>query len=135
MGRVVTFDSGHSRRDRDGARARGAGLFYRHVRDLTGFVRLYVPAGDVDDVVSETFLIALRRIADVPANRERSWLFSVAHNVVRNRWRAARRYEVFMYVFLAARPSISVPINSSRLPIEEVDEDVAPRQNCESRWR
>lgn len=43
-----------------------------------------------DDVVSETFLVAWRRLADVPGAPPGPlpWLLRVAHNVIRDRYRA-----------------------------------------------
>lgn len=44
-----------------------------------------------DDVVSETFAIALRRADAVPVGRERVWLIGVADNVLRNLQRKEQR--------------------------------------------
>ncbi len=47
---------------------------------------------DAADVVAETFLVAWRRIADVPAGADtRLWLFGVARRVVANHRRGERR--------------------------------------------
>src|SRR3954449_10997005 len=43
-----------------------------------------------DDIVSETFLVAWRRIDEVPAD-ERPWLFGVARNTRLNLQRSSRR--------------------------------------------
>ena len=50
----------------------------------------HVDPHNAQEVVSETFLIAWRRIADVPGD-PLPWLLVVARNVVRNQRRAARR--------------------------------------------
>lgn len=69
-------------------------------------VRRYVWRRDpdlVDDVVAETFLIAWRRLDDVPENAA-PWLIGVARNVRRNTHRSARRQEA-----VSARLADAVP--------------------------
>ena len=46
---------------------------------------------DADDVVAETFAIAWRRLADLPARRELPWLYGVARRVLANQRRTAGR--------------------------------------------
>src|ERR1700710_246598 len=47
---------------------------------------------DAGDVVAKTFLVAWRRLDEVPADaRARLWLFGVARRVIANRHRAERR--------------------------------------------
>lgn len=43
------------------------------------------------DVVADAFLVAWRRIRDIPAGNGRAWLFGVARNVLATQHRAARR--------------------------------------------
>jgi RNA polymerase sigma-70 factor (ECF subfamily) len=43
------------------------------------------------DVVADTFLVAWRRIRDVPRDQGRVWLFGVARKVLANQYRAERR--------------------------------------------
>ena len=51
-----------------------------------------LPTSDANDAVAEAFLVVWRRIDDVPDGDEASlWLYGIAHNVVRNVDRAARR--------------------------------------------
>ena len=61
-----------------------------------GAVRRYVyhrggNDGLADDVVAETFLVAWRRLDDVPRDDPVPWLFVVARNVWRNERRGSRR--------------------------------------------
>lgn len=82
----------HDRRDR----RRLEELFLAHHADLLGYAvrRLDQPA-DAADVLAEVFLVAWRRIDEVPAGGEaRLWLFGVARHVVANirrgEWRRQR---------------------------------------------
>ncbi|GIF76992.1 RNA polymerase sigma factor [Asanoa siamensis] len=43
------------------------------------------------DVVAETFLVAWRRINEIPSDQARLWLFGVARRVLANHRRSARR--------------------------------------------
>lgn len=57
-------------------------------------LRLGVDPGEVDDVVQETFLIALRRLdefTDEGAALPSTWLFTILRNVLRNHARGQRR--------------------------------------------
>jgi RNA polymerase sigma-70 factor, ECF subfamily len=69
-------------------------------------IRRYVWRRDpelVDDVVAETFLVAWRRVDDIPENAA-AWLIGVARNVRRNTRRSARRQEA-----VSARLADAVP--------------------------
>jgi RNA polymerase sigma factor (sigma-70 family) len=58
---------------------------------LTAHVRRRFPYRDPREIVDEVFVVAWRRIDDIPAGREVPWLCGVAANVVRNRARSERR--------------------------------------------
>lgn len=68
-------------------------LFRAHSRPLLAYaLRRVERAEDAADVVSETMLVAWRRLADVPGGEEtRPWLFGVARHVLSNHHRSARR--------------------------------------------
>ena len=53
--------------------------------------RLGVPMSDVDDAVQKVFLIAARRLNEVPNGRERGFLFATSMRVASNERRAERR--------------------------------------------
>src|SRR4051794_41078752 len=59
-----------------------------------------------DDIVAETFLVAWRRIDEVPDD-ERAWLFGVARHVRLNLERSARRQQA-LSVRLAEQPDFSI---------------------------
>lgn len=79
---------------------RFAALFDSTYQALLGYaVRRVADPEDAADVVAEAYLVAWRRLDDVPAGAEaRPWLFGVARNVLANYYRGERRRTV-----LAAR--------------------------------
>ncbi|MFG1961107.1 RNA polymerase sigma factor [Nonomuraea sp. NPDC049028] len=46
-----------------------------------------------EEVVSETFLVAWRRLDDIPEQAQLQWLFRVARNILRDNFRQAARRE------------------------------------------
>ncbi|HEY8548087.1 MAG TPA: sigma-70 family RNA polymerase sigma factor [Acidimicrobiales bacterium] len=76
-----------------------------------------VPPGRADDVVAETFLVAWRRLADVPADDPLPWLLAVARNAARNELRGRRRYEG-----LLGRVPVALPTPP---PADPPDHDLA----------
>jgi RNA polymerase sigma factor (sigma-70 family) len=67
------------------------GLHERHFEAIRRYAFRRAPAL-ADDIVSETFLVAWRRIDDVPDD-ERPWLFGVARNARLNLQRSLRRQQ------------------------------------------
>ena len=70
-----------------------AALYDEHFTALLGYaLRRVAVADDAADVVSETFLVAWRRLSDVPAGPEgRLWLYGVARRVLANQRRGEGR--------------------------------------------
>lgn len=89
---------GVERRDRGGRasdESAFSGAYHRHLAAVSAYVIRRCSGGDSGDIVSETFLIAWRRWAEVPAEPEtRPWLIGVARNLLSNenrrRWRQDR---------------------------------------------
>ena len=65
----------------DGERERFERIFRAHYLTVHAFARRRVAAEAVDDVVSETFAVAWRRLDDIPED-PLPWLLGVARNVV-----------------------------------------------------
>lgn len=65
-------------------------LYREHYGDVLRYARRRVGVQAADDVVAETFLVALRRPEAVP-NDSLPWLYGVARRVVSNRDRSQRR--------------------------------------------
>ncbi|MGV9372377.1 RNA polymerase sigma factor [Micromonospora tulbaghiae] len=68
-------------------------LFEAAYDDLLLFVERRAHLAVAEDVVAETFLIAWRRLDEVPKppGEARAWLFTVARNVLHNRQRSDQR--------------------------------------------
>lgn len=66
-------------------------LFTEQVAAVGRFVVRRVDSGAVEDVVSETFLIAWRRLEQIPIGTERYWLLATARWVISNHLRAVAR--------------------------------------------
>jgi len=79
--------------------ARFTALFDATYQALLGYaVRRVADPEDAADVVAETYLVAWRRLDDVPEGADaRPWLFGVARNVLANYYRAGRRRTVLAH--------------------------------------
>ena len=77
----------------DVSRRRFEVLFRAHYPAVRRFAYHRAITGvDADDLVSETFLVAWRRLDVVPEDDALPWLLAVAGNVLRNQARSRRRY-------------------------------------------
>ena len=78
---------------RELAEARFSDLYRDHARDLLGYaLRRSADPDDAADVVAETFLVAWRRLGEVPLDGgARPWLYGTARLVLANQGRGARR--------------------------------------------
>lgn len=111
-------------------------IYARHARPVLGYaLRRVDVAEDAADVVAETFLVALRRIADVPHEPDtRAWLFGVARRVLANSRRGDRRRgrlgERLRGDVAAAFPDhasfVATTLDTERLlePLGEVDREI-----------
>jgi RNA polymerase sigma factor (sigma-70 family) len=68
-------------------------IYQSHYSAVSAYARRRSPDGDVaQDVVSETFLVAWRRLADVPTGSDTlPWLYGVARRVIANQRRGNQR--------------------------------------------
>lgn len=84
-------------------------LFERHHPDVLAYFLRRLDGHEAEEATAEVFVVAWRRIDDVPSGAEtRPWLFGVAHNVLRNRQRAIRRASRLL-ARLAATPNEQAP--------------------------
>lgn len=77
--------------DAEGQRARLERVFTEHADAVRRYARLHIDDASADDVVAETFLVAWRRIDDIPT-AVLPWLLGVARNVVSNQHRGRARH-------------------------------------------
>jgi RNA polymerase sigma-70 factor, ECF subfamily len=84
--------------------ARFTRVYEEHLETVRRYVWRRDP-GLVDDVVAETFLVAWRRIEDIPEHAA-PWLIGVARNVRRNTRRSARRQEAVSTRLADAVPAL-----------------------------
>jgi RNA polymerase sigma factor (sigma-70 family) len=70
-------------------------LFAAHYSDVLGYALRRAPRAVAEDAVSETFLVAWRRIDDVPHDAA-PWLYGVARRMLANQRRSARRREALL---------------------------------------
>jgi RNA polymerase sigma-70 factor (ECF subfamily) len=67
-------------------------IYEKHHGDVLAYFLRRLDAHEAEEAAAEVFVVAWRRLVDIPAGAEaRLWLFGVAHNVLRNRRRAIRR--------------------------------------------
>lgn len=80
---------------REGAEVCFERLYVAHGRAVLAYaIRRSADAQDAADVVAETFLVAWRRLDEVPPGGEaRLWLYGVARRVLANQQRSERRRE------------------------------------------
>lgn len=104
-------------------RERFEALYWRHHRDLAAFIRRRIPLDAVEDVLAETFVVAWRRLRDIPGE-ERAWLFGVARNVIRNAYRAEARQRA-LHVRVAEETADRV---------ESFDDAIATRAELAQAW-
>lgn len=71
--------------------ARYRALFQRHHEKVYAFFRRRIDAETARDCTAETFVVAWRKVDEIPESGELRWLYVVARNVLRNTYRARRR--------------------------------------------
>lgn len=81
----------------DGASDRGATfrvLYQAHYAEIAAYARRRLDAEDAEDLVAETFLVAWRRLEDIPGgDLTRAWLYSVARRILSQGRRSRGRWE------------------------------------------
>jgi RNA polymerase sigma factor (sigma-70 family) len=71
-----------------------------------GYVRRHVERDTVEDVVAETFLVAWRRMDEVPDPDPLPWLLVVARNLIANHRRGAARRDIVHTELRALRDAV-----------------------------
>ena len=96
-------------------------IYERHVADVDRWVRRLVgPREDVEDIVHEVFLIAVRRRGSFRGDASiKTWLFRIAHNVVRGRRRCER---VRRWLFARHAEKLPEECVAMVTPLEEIEQ-------------
>jgi RNA polymerase sigma-70 factor (ECF subfamily) len=89
-------------------RARFEALYAAHNAAVRTYVRRRVDSQDADDVVADVFVIAWRRLRDVPED-PLPWLLGVARRVMANRWRGAARQAALRGRMISERSTLAPP--------------------------
>lgn len=93
-------------------------LYHRHYRFVLGYCGRRVPSSDVQDAVAETFLVAWRRLDEIPSGEaQRPWLYGVAYRVIGNKRRSHSRRQRLAERVAGIRPA----------PVESPDVQVVRR--------
>lgn len=106
-----------------------AQIFERHAPVIGGYIRRRIGLDAVDDVLSETFLVAFRKRAsfDMSADSARPWLFGIATRVMHRHRRAEERE----WRASASEPAVSVASHEersdARLDASTALRDLGPR--------
>ena len=93
-------------------------LYEDHVERVARYVARRTAASDVQDVVSDTFLVAWRRFDELPQDPV-PWLFVTARNVIGNRRRSSARHSALRDKLAAGPAWIDEPARSD---LSEVDQ-------------
>ncbi|MEV8391779.1 MULTISPECIES: RNA polymerase sigma factor [unclassified Streptomyces] len=81
-------------------------LYQRHYTDVEGYVRRRVHPSQVNDVVAEIFVVAWRRLDDLPGDGTLPWLYGVARRTLANTYRSDQRRGRLLEA-LAAQPDVA----------------------------
>jgi RNA polymerase sigma-70 factor, ECF subfamily len=90
------------------ARERFEQVFDEHFRAVSAYALRRATHADAEEAVAETFLVAWRRLHEVPRDAK-PWLLSVARRVLANQRRAAGRREALRARVAGERESDSEP--------------------------
>lgn len=109
-------------------RERFEGIFDANVRAVSAYALRRTTPGDADDVVAETFLVAWRRLDEVPSEAK-PWLLGVARRVLANQRRAAGRRTALVERVsqerkLEPKPASSSPILQALGRLSEGDREL-----------
>jgi RNA polymerase sigma-70 factor (ECF subfamily) len=96
--------------------ARFEALWAQHSATVLRYAARRVLPGDVDDVMAETFVIAWRRIGEVP-DPALPWLLGVARGVAANTTRSARRRDA-LREHLTSEARTAAPVGADPVSAE-----------------
>lgn len=75
--------------------------FQLYERDITSFLIYYTGSMDVEDLVQETFMIALKKMPEFKAkSHPKTWLISIARNRVIDNYRRRKVWQRIMHLII-----------------------------------
>ncbi|MFK4997622.1 RNA polymerase sigma factor [Bacillus sp. N9] len=81
--------------------------FHQYERDVTSFLVYYTGMIDVEDIVQETFLLALKNLPRFRAeSHPKTWLISIARNLVNDDFRRRKVWQRIWHL-LAPKQQLS----------------------------
>jgi RNA polymerase sigma-70 factor (ECF subfamily) len=104
--------------DPDERKARLEELFAEHSASVLGYARRRADPNVADDVLSEVFAIAWRRLDQIPADAK-PWLLACARRVLANSRRGERRRVALMDRLIAITPRIEIQAAHSGVAVVE----------------
>ncbi|MGP0050915.1 MAG: RNA polymerase sigma factor [Solirubrobacteraceae bacterium] len=107
---AVTFDGCRTLVGTVDPQARFEAVYAAHNAAVRTYVRRRVDSQDADDVVADVFVIAWRRLRDVPED-PLPWLLGVARRVMANRWRGANRQAALRDRMMSERSRLAPPFS------------------------
>lgn len=76
-----------------GAYARFERLFRDHYAEILRYSARRIDADAAQDIATDTFLVAWRRLDEIVPTAERAWLFATARHLLANEYRSGERRE------------------------------------------
>jgi len=96
-------------------------MYEHNVADVDRWVRRLIgPREDVEDIVHDVFLVAVRRRGSFRGDASiKTWLFRIAHHVVRGR---RRRERVRRWLFVRHAAGLPVERGAVVTPLEDIEQ-------------
>lgn len=78
--------------------------FILYEKDITSFLIYYTGSMDIEDLVQDTFVIALKKINQFKKqSHPKTWLISIARNIVIDKYRRKKVWEKIKYIVIQER--------------------------------
>lgn len=90
-------------------------MWQQYAPRVMAYALRHVAAGEAEEVVAETFLVAWRRFSDVPA-QPLPWLLVVARNTIANLRRSAQR-QVALQVRISRLDQLAEPVPAAEVSV------------------
>jgi RNA polymerase sigma-70 factor (ECF subfamily) len=99
--------------DDEERRLRLEALFTSYARDVLAYARRRIDVATADDVLSEVFVVAWRRLEEIPAGDPLPWLLACARRVLANQRRGERRRAAVIERLQGEAAAVQGPVEPS----------------------